>query len=207
MIFQTLKQNYVDGLIETEAFLVRSINETPFTLRSGKQSCMFLDHSKVTSSAKAYKSFIDVMQYLVHETYGSKKYVLCNIDSKISAQMVGSVAYNLDLPQIIYKSQALTSIEKGPMRQMTGNPEWNLPVALLDDVATGRDGTAKDVGDLIKKAFPKIKDIQIFVGFIREVQKTTYKMNYVITRDELIDIVWKKLTSGQQKAIEKERKI
>lgn len=111
MDFSTLKQNYVKGLLETEAFIVKGINETPFTLRSGKQSYMFLDHSKVASSPQAYKAFIDAIRYLLQETYKDKQYILCNIDSKISSQMVGSVAYREEKPQIIFKSKATLSLQ------------------------------------------------------------------------------------------------
>lgn len=205
MNYQSLKQKYVEGLLETNAFLVKSIHENPFTLRSGKHSYLFLDHSRIASSAKAYGAFIDVIKYLIQYIYGNKKIVLCNVDSKISAQMVGSIAYILKKPQIIFKSKELTAVEKGTQKQLTGNVEWTMPVSIIDDVMTGGDGTAKNVADLILSTFPKIIDIQIFVGFIREVKQSTYKTHYVLTRDELIDIVWKKLSPEQQKAIEKER--
>jgi transcriptional regulatory protein LevR len=88
---------------------------------------------------------------------------------------------------------------------LTGNLDWSLPVAIPDDVMTGGDGTAKKVGDLIHESFPKIQDIQIFVGFIRELKESTYKTHYVVTRDELIDIVWNTLSPMQQEAVTKER--
>jgi orotate phosphoribosyltransferase len=205
MTFQTLKENYIDSLIKTQAFIVKSIDEEPFMLRSGKQSYMFLDHSKVASSAIAYKAFIEVIQYLLHETYGDNEFILCNIDSKISAQMVGSVAYNLSKPQIIYKSTALTEVEKGTQRQLTGDQNWNLPVALLDDVMTGGDGTAKNVGDLVGESFSKVTDIQIFVGFVRTVKESKYKTHYVLTRDELLATIWEQLAPKQQQAVNQER--
>lgn len=207
MSFESLKQNYVAGLLATQAFLVKSINETPFTLRSGRQSYMFLDHSRVASSPKAYKAFIDVISHLLRNVYDDKKFVLCNVDSKISAQMVGSVAYSLEKPQIIFKSKALVAIEKGTQKQLTGDLDWTMPVAILDDVMTGGDGTAKNVADLIIETFPKIKDIQIFVGFIRDVKPSTYKTHHVLTRDELIEIAWDKLSPEQKQAIEKEREL
>lgn len=205
MTFEELKQNYVDGLLETNAFLVKSIEETPFTLHSGKQSYMFLDHSKMASSAKAYKTFIDVIQFLMQQVYGNNPFILCNVDSKISAQMVGSLAYNLSTPQIIYKSKTLTNIEKGTKNQLTGDDTWDLPVAIPDDVMTGGDGTAKNVANLVMQTFPKIKDIQLFVGFIRNVTKNTYKTHYVLTQDELVDTIWDTLSPDQQNAIKKER--
>ncbi len=206
MNFQTLKQNYVNGLLETKAVLIKSINEEPFTLRSGQKSYTFFDHSMLARSPHAYKAFIDAIQYLLHKTYGDDEFILCNVDSKISAQMVGSVAYNLEKPQIIYKSKALLAVEKGTQRQITGDQAWDAPVALLDDVSTGTEGTAKDVGDLVKETFLNIKDIEIFVGFIRVVKQTTYKMHYIITQEELLDIVWPNLKPEQQQAVEKERK-
>lgn len=205
MNFETLKQNYVEGLVETKSFLVKSIDEIPFTLRSGKQSYMFLDHSKMASSAKAYKAFVDAIEFLLKQEYGDNNFVLCNVDSKISAQMVGSLAYNLSKPQIIYKSKELTEVEKGPQNQLTGDYKSDLPIAIVDDVMTGGDGTAKNVADLVIETFSSIPNIQIFVGFIREPKESTYKTHYVLTRDELIDIVWDKLSTDQQKAIEKER--
>ena len=205
MNFQTLKQNYIKGLLDTKTILIKSINEKPFTLRSGRESYMFFDHSKLATNPSAYKAFIDAIQFLLQETYGNNDFILCNVDSKISAQMIGSVAYNLDKPQIIYKSLALVKVEKGTQRQMTGNANWDMPVALLDDVSTGKDGTAKNVGDLVKETFPKITDVQIFVGFIRGLTKTTYKMHYLVTQEELLRIVWNSLKPEQQQAIEKEK--
>jgi orotate phosphoribosyltransferase len=205
MISQSLKQNYIQGLLDTKAVLIKSIDEEPFTLRSGRESYMFFDHSKLAILPMAYKAFIDGVQYLLKQTYGDNEFILCNVDSKISAQMVGSVAYNLNKPQIIYKSEAMLAAEKGTQRQMTGESSWDMPVAILDDVSTGKDGTAKGVGDLVKKTFSKVNDIQIFVGFIRIVGATTYKMHYLITQDELLSLIWKDLTSKQQQAIEKER--
>ena len=201
-----IKQAYIKGLVDTDAFLIRSISEEPFTLRSGKKSYMFLDHSRVAGSPMAYKAFIDGIVYLLKKAYGTSGYILCNVDSKISPQMVGSLAYKLDKPQIIYKSKELTAAEKGTNKQLTGNLEWQLPVAIPDDVMTGGDGTAKIVGDLIQSTFPKVKDIQIFVGFIRETKASTYKTHHIVTRDELLDIVWDKLSIDQQKAIDRERK-
>jgi len=206
MNFQTLKQNYIQGLLDTKAILIKSIDEEPFTLRSGRKSYMFFDHSKLAISPDEYKAFIDGIQYLLKQTYEDFEFVLCNVDSKISAQMVGSVAYNLSKPQIIYKSDAMLAAEKGTHRQMTGKTSWSMPVAILDDVSTGKDGTAKGVGDLVKENFTQITDVQIFVGFIREVQTTTYKIHYLVTQEELLNLIWKNLTHKQQQAIEKERK-
>ncbi len=204
MTFQQKKDHYIQGLLDTNAFIVRSINEDPFTLRSGKKSYMFLDHSKLASSPKAYRAFIDIMGELLYEVYNDRPFVLCNVDSKISAQMVGSLAYLQNKPQIIYKSKALTAVEKGTTTQMTGDYTWDVPVAILDDVMTGGDGTAKSVGDLVKEAFPKVKDIRIFVGFIRDPKKSTYETHHILTRNELLGIVGKKLSPEQQQAVEKE---
>ncbi len=205
MNLDEIKKNYIDGLVATKAFIVKGIDEEPFTLRSGKQSYMFLDHSRVASSPESYKAFIEGISYLLKEVYGSKDFVLCNVDSKISAQMVGSLAYSLNKPQIIFKSKELTSVEKGTKQQLTGDENWNLPVAIPDDVMTGGDGTAKNVADLIKDGFPRITDIQIYVGFIRDPKPSSYTTHYLLTRDELIDILWKTFSEKQHQAIIKER--
>lgn len=205
MTFQSLKQDYIDGLLETNAFIVKSISEEPFTKRNGQKSYMFLDHSKAALSPRAYKAFIDAIQHLLEQKYKEAEFILCNVDSKISAQMVGSVAYNLDKPQIIYKSSELVAVEKGTQQQLTGDENWDMPVAILDDVMTGGDGTAKNVGDLVSSTFPKIRDVQIFVGFIRNPAKSTYQTHYVLTRDELLDIIWDKLSEEQKEAVNKER--
>lgn len=206
MSSQSFKQKYIQGLLDTNAFIVRSIKEEPFVKRNGQKSYMFLDHSRVATSPTAYKSFIDVIQALVLDVFGENEFVLCNVDSKISGQMVGSVAYNLGKPQIIYKSKELTAIEKGTQSQLTGNYNWNFSAAILDDGVTGGDGTAKKVADLIADAFPNINRIEIFTGFIRyPMRKHTYETHYVLTFEELIDIMWDKLNEDQRKAIEKER--
>lgn len=204
MTFQQKKDNYIKGLLATNAFLIKGIDEEPFTLRSGKQSYMFLDHSKVANEPKAYRAFIDVICTMLDEIYNDQEIVLCNVDSKISAQMVGSVAYLQSRPQIVFKSTELTTIEKGTKTQVTGNYDWKMPVAILDDVMTGGDGTAKRVGDLVTEAFPHIANIRIFVGFIRNPKESTYTTHHILTQKELIGIVGKSLTDKQQQAIEKE---
>lgn len=165
---------------------------------------MFLDHSKLGQSPSAYRAFIDVLSALITDIYGEQKITVCNVDSKISAQMVGSLAYIANYPQIIYKSKELVAIEKGTKSALTGNYDLTDQIAIIDDVATGGDGTAKGVGDLLKKSFPHNKGIRIFVGFVREIQATTYPLHHVVTRTELIQLVWKGLTEKQQQAIEKE---
>jgi len=204
MTFEKLKQNYIDQLLAAKALLVRSVDEEPFTLRSGRKSCMFFDHSLLSIRPEGFRAFIDVISALVTDTFGDQESILCNVDSKISAQMVGAVAYNLKLSQIIYKSSALVAAEKGTARQMTGDKNWDRPVAILDDVMTGGDGTAKGVADLIKESFPKIKEIHIFVGFTREIKPSTYPSHHVITQNELLTQAWDTLSKGQQQAIEKE---
>ena len=204
---QILKDNYIKGLFDTKAFIVKSIDEEPFTLRRGSTSYLFLDHNRVASSPIAYKAFIDVIEHNIQEVYKSKPFILCNVDSKISAQMCGSLAYKMSVPQIIYKSSELTIKEKGIGKQLTGDLSWNYPVAIVDDVTKGGDGTAKNVADLVTSKFTNIKDIQIFVGFIRDPKETTYKTHHVVTRDELIEIMWDTLTEGQREAIIKEKEL
>ena len=77
MNFQTLKQNYINSLLETKTVLIKSINEEPFTLRSGRKSYMFFDHSRLAASPRGYKVFIDTIQYLLTETY--KKILLSSV--------------------------------------------------------------------------------------------------------------------------------
>lgn len=202
--FQTLKNNYIKGLLETDAFIIKGIDEEPFTLRSGRKSYMFLDHSKLGRSPNAYRAFIDVINTLLMDIYGDHKITLCNVDSKISAQMVGSLAYIANYPQIIYKSRELVAVEKGTRSALTGNYDLTDQIAIIDDVATGGDGTAKGVGDMLQESFPHNTGIRIFVGFVREIQATTYPMHHVVTRTELIQLVWKGLTEKQQQAIDKE---
>ena len=204
MNFEQLKQQYVDALLHTKAFLIKSLEEEPFTLRSGKKSYMFLDHSRLAADPEAFRSFVNVMAAQIGDTFGTEPIVLCNVDSKISAQLVGSVAYNLKLPQIIYKSKQLTDVEKGTAKQMTGDETWAMPAVILDDVMTGGDGTAKGVGDLIKETFPKIPNIHIFVGFTRDIARSTYPSHHILTRNELINIVWDSLSAGQRTAVQKE---
>jgi len=206
MTFEEIKKIYVQGLLDTGAFVIKPINEQPFILRSGALSYMYLDLCRVASSPNAYNAFIDGIAYLLRNEYGKKDFILCNVDSKISAQMTGSLAYKLKKSQIIFKSKELTSAEKGTNKQLNGDLNWSLPVAILDDVMTGGDGTAKNVADLVKNTFKNVLDIQVFVGFIREPKPSTYETHYLVTRNELIDIVWDKLSERQKEAVDKERK-
>src|SRR5260370_16297643 len=104
----SIKDKYIQALMDTGAILIRSIKEEPFTLRSGKKSYIFINHSILASSSNGYKSFIDAIKELILSVYKEKEFVLCNVDSKISAQMAESLAYILNKQQIIFKPKNLT---------------------------------------------------------------------------------------------------
>lgn len=200
------KDRYIKALVDSKALLVKSIEEEPFTLRSGKKSRIFLNQSLLALKPAFYIAYIDAMKDLLVEHYGTREFIICNVDSKLSPQITGALAYIMKKPLFIYRPDTMVAAEKGATSQLTGDSSSNLPVAVVDDVISTIDGTSKRIADRVLNEFPKISDIQIFVGLVRTTGKPTYKTHYILTYDELIEKIWDTLRKGQQEAIENERK-
>lgn len=209
----TVVQRYTKALMDTKAVQFRSLDDEPFTLRNGKKSYVYVNHAKLAVSAQGYKLLIDAIAELLGKMYGKKDYILCNVDSKISAQMTGSLAYALNKRQMIYKSDQFTAIEKGPGVQLTGDTNWDLPVAVIDDVTT-TGATAKNVAQIIRNTFPKVKGIDIFVGVVRSkglpellADNDEFPLHSVLTLNELLNILEPTVLEEQKKAIRVERSL
>lgn len=200
------RNNYAQGLRRTGAIEVKTVTEEPFTLRSGRRSYVYINHARLAQDPEGYRAFIDSVGDLLHEAYGENDFIVCNVDSKISPQMVGSLAYTMNKPQIVFRSEELTATEKGSGQQLTGDRSWNLPVAIIDDVATGGDGTATHVAQLIREQFPNIRDIQLFVGLVRNMETpSTFPIHAVFNYETLMQQLWNSLSPEQQQAWEKEK--
>lgn len=199
------KDRYVDALIKSNALLVKSIGEDQFVLRSGKKSCMFLNQSLLALKPEFYRAYIDTMQELLVEHYGKRDFIICNVDSKLSPQLTGALAYIMNKPLFIYRSDHLVAVERGGTSQITGDTDSMLPMAIVDDVVSTIDGTSKRLADRIAKEYPQVSGIQIFVGLSRVTGATTYPTHYILTYKQLIEKIWDTLTEGQKMAIEKER--
>ncbi|HVZ58719.1 MAG TPA: hypothetical protein VG935_03150 [Patescibacteria group bacterium] len=206
-----LVDDYIDALMETKAVQFRSVDEEPFTLRSGKKSYVYVNHARLAVLARGFELLIDSLADLLTSHYGQQDFILCNVDSKISAQMAGALAYKLNKRQVIFKSDQFTAIEKGPGEQLTGLTSWDDPIAIVDDVTT-TGATAKNVAEVIAKTFPKIKDIDIFVGVVRSKglpellsDNQRFPLHSVLTLNELLNILAPTAKEEEKKAMRAEQ--
>lgn len=206
-------KDYTRALIYSQCIQIRGINETPFTLRNGSKSYIYVDHSKIASSTKTYQLIIEALRNLLMQTFKQQEFILVNVDSKISPQLTGTLAYLLKQSQFIFKSKALTAAEKGPFKQLSGDESTNLPVAIIDDVYTPGDDTAENVMALIKQQFPKVKQIELVVGLIRDLSKTSktntppFPVHSLVSLSEVLKVIYPSLPPLQQQAVAKEMSI
>jgi orotate phosphoribosyltransferase len=206
----SLKNDYLISLRKSGAIRILNPKIKPWRLRSGGLSRIYIDHAKISSESEYYITFLNAINELIPK---NKSFIFCNVDSKISAQMTGTMSYLLKKSQIIFKSDELTRLEKGPMQQFTIPKKIFDEVFIIDDVGTS-GGTVINVVKLLrKKLISKIK-VTLFVGLVREPQiliknlkKNKIELKYLATLDELLLYNWDLFTENEREVITQERRI
>jgi len=208
--FEGPKEKYCNFLYKNKSLCIRNPEEEPYHLRSGGRSRMYIDHAKIGCDSASFSAFVQAIGELLPK---NKPFTLCNVDSKISAQMVGALAYSLIVPQIIYKSDEMVRLEKGPMQQLAVPSGKVQSVFILDDVGT-TGATVINVAKLIRNKLGERVPITLLVGLVRDPNIFTEKLKkysityrHIITLDELLTIHWGSFTDNQKKAILMERTL
>ena len=209
MNFEEAKKNYCDFLLKNGAICIRNPEEEPFQLRSGGRSRISINFTAIGCDSDSFSALLKAIAVFLPRN----NFVLCNVDSKISPQMVGALAYALHAPQILYKSDELLLTEKGVMKQISIPKSIIDSVFILDDVGTSGSTVIK-VSKLIREILGMNIDITLLIGLVREpevllaaLKEHNIFYKSIVTLDELLTMHWKSFSISQQNAILMERKL
>jgi orotate phosphoribosyltransferase len=210
MDFEEAKKNYCEYLFKNGSICIRGPEEDSFNLRNGGKSRIYIDHAQIGSNSSSFSSFVDAIGRLLPQ---DRDFTLCNVDSKISPQLVGALAYSYKVSQIVYKSDEILRLEKGPMQQLTFPTNKTSHIFFLDDVGT-TGGTVLNVVNLVRKKMGESTPITLLLGIVRDPEILSeklkkYNISYksIATLDELLTMHWSSFSASQQKTILMERKL
>src|SRR5579872_6278137 len=136
-----LKQLYVEGIYETKALLIR---EQPFTLQSGQQSHIYLNHRNFLAKSKYLQLVAKIYLQLIDNVL--KDYKLAVVDSVMSPIIVGAMCTLSNKDLTIVKSAKL---EHGTKEDIYG--ECSGEIVIIDDM-TSTGGTIIEAARKIRNA-------------------------------------------------------
>ena len=126
--------------------------------------------------------------------------------------MTGSLAYLLNLPQIITIGAELQSVEKGTNRRF--RVPYNLPQAphilMIDDILTTGKTVLETVGAIQEQPYPWLKKAEFTLLTclarneslaVKTLQEKGVSVHYLATLDEVIVSIWKNFSSQQQQGL------
>jgi orotate phosphoribosyltransferase len=139
MTFKQLQTAYIQGIYQSKAFLIK---EQPFTLQSGKQSHLYLNHRTFL----AHHSHLCLIAHIYHTLSENitEEFVLGAVDSLMSPLIVGAMSALFKKDYIVVKKEAL---HHGTKEYIYGNPKQH--VLLIDDMTSTGD-TLIDASEKIR---------------------------------------------------------
>jgi orotate phosphoribosyltransferase len=138
---KTLKRFYVEGVYETKALLIR---EQPFTLQSGRQSHIYLNHRNFLAKSDHLTLVANIYLQLIDQVL--KDYKLAVVDSVMSPIIVGAMCTLSGKDLTIIKSAKL---EHGTKEDIYG--ECTGEIVIIDDM-TSTGGTIAEAAGKIRNA-------------------------------------------------------
>jgi orotate phosphoribosyltransferase len=143
MQLSKLKQLYVEGVYETRALLIR---EEPFTLQSGGQSHVYLNHRNFLSRGDYLVLVANIYFQLIGSVLKTEDYRLAVVDSIMSPIIVGAMCALRKKDLTVIKS---TKLEHGTEQDIYGDCHGE--VVIIDDMtSTGK--TILEATDKIRAA-------------------------------------------------------
>ena len=139
MNLSNLKRQYFDGIYQTKALLIK---DKPFTLKSGKQSYIYLNHRNFLSQGK----YLALIANIYHELAKNitDDYCLGAVDSIMSPIIVGAMSMHFNRNITVIKKE---SLKHGTQESIYG--DIGNPIVLIDDM-TSTGGTLIDAANKIR---------------------------------------------------------
>lgn len=159
MNMNQLKSQYIEGIYQTKAFLIK---EQPFTLQSGKKSHLYLNHRNFLSHHIYLQLIVNIYHTLSNTLAGP--FALGAVDSIMSPLIVGAMCTQFNHDYVVIRRTPLTH---GTKEFIYG--EIQNEILLIDDMTS--------TGDTLINAADKIRSKN---GLVRYAIISTYRDNTAI---------------------------
>ncbi|MBI3033409.1 orotidine-5'-phosphate decarboxylase [Candidatus Woesearchaeota archaeon] len=196
-MFDRLKQQYIDGIYQSGAFLIK---EEPFTLRSGIKSHIYIDHKRFLTNHTGLKIVINNFFLMLKEKVDHFTFVV--VDSIMSPILGSTMATMLDKDLVIIKEeQAL----HGTREKTYGIIHPNQEYVIIDDLIS--------TGSLVMNAAKPIRELGGIVRYavvctvredavIKELNNHGIEVIYISTINEILEYLKPTLTQQEQQIVE-----
>jgi len=200
MNLNELKLKYINGIYETKAFLIK---EKAFTLKSGKESHLYLNHRGFLSHHNYLSLIANIYGLLAEAT--KTNYQLGVVDSIMSPIIVGAMSHSLKKDFVVVKKTHLTH---GTKDIIYG--EINGEIILVDDM-TSTGGTIIEAANTLRSVGGTVN--HAIVSAVRNdtaetnLAKHQIKLWSIASFEEVITELGNSLTQEEKKIIALEHAI
>jgi orotate phosphoribosyltransferase len=179
------------------------IEEKPFTLKSGGESHIYLEHRGFVSKYSNLRLVSHLFESIILDYI--ENYTLCSVDSIASPIIVGSIASLFNHNLILINKNLISS---GLKKSIFG--DINYPVVLIDDV-TSTGSTLIETTTILQNNNIETKFAAVLatrnVDPIVELKKIGVTLIRSCSYAHLVKLLWTELTPKQQKMIETELEL
>ncbi len=200
MDLHDLKQLYINGVYETKALLIR---EEPFTLQSGRQSHIYLNHRNFLAKDEYLVLVARIYMQLIEEVVPDCK--LAVVDSVMSPIIVGAMCALANKDLVVIKSAKL---EHGTKEDIYGDCSGE--IVIIDDM-TSTGGTIIESTHKIRKAGGSINYAVVSACRDRtandNLAKENIKLLSIASFDEVISGLGSQLTGKEKELVKKEHAL
>ncbi len=204
---QSLKQKYIDALIQSGGIKIANDENNLFSQRNGGKSWIYFDHGDLVCNPEGNIAFVDALRDIIDPTFPKNNTVLLNIVSRCSAQITGAIAYASSYPQIPLQAEQTMNLEKGTYRVLRlPKMDGVKNLVITDDILTSGK-TAIETFEIVKKYLNLEKiELHIVVGLAKNPEKVTENLkknnitpHWIATRNEFLAQLWPSLLTSVQK--------
>lgn len=196
---EELKNEYINAIYVEKAFLVK---EEPFKLHHGGESHLYLNHREFLSRYKYLDLLTNIYIELIPKDL--RNFKLGALDSQMSPVLCGLIAGKIKKDIVIVKEN---KTENGLEQKIYGDPSGE--IILIDDMSSTGTMPINAAKELRKKGaivnyliVSACRDLSAVENTAEENIKTIY----IATFEEIIKILWPKLTVAEINIIKTEVK-
>lgn len=196
---EELKNEYINAIFAEEAFLVK---EESFKLHHGGESHLYLNHREFLSKYKYLDLLTNIYIELIPKDLEDFK--LGAIDSQMSPVLCGLISAKLKKDIVIIKEN---KTEHGLEQKIYGDPKGE--IVLIDDMTSTGTMPINAAKELRAKGATVnylIVSACRDLSAVENTAKENIKTIYVATFEEIIRILWPKLSQPEKDTIQKEIK-
>lgn len=199
MSLDALKQQYVHAIYQQKAFI---ISPDYINLHHGGKSHLYLNHREFLSKYKYLELIIRIYIDLIPKNL--KDFKLGTVDSVMSPVLAGMLAAKMKKDTVVVKEQKLTH---GTEEQIYGDCSGE--IVLIDDV-TSTGSILINAARILRKKGASVRHVFISacrdMSAVENLKKENITAHYIATYEEIIRIIWPRLSKDEKKTVKSEIK-